>query len=322
MKSKLLIIRYCSYLVALIYVVFLYIDASAFNLGDSFSVHLKYLAIVILFGMSMFIGSEGLDRRDRVLVQAARFFTLIADYYLVIVNNVEYGILAFCLVQMLYIARHKFMKKIKVHMLLGIILLSIMFILLVINIDAKNLSKELVILGAVYGTLLVTSLYSAIKTRRYLIAIGMFLFFMCDLNVALFNLIGSFSFYSVRLEFIVGFLIWLFYLPSQLLLTLSGFNPEFLKQLLKDKKTLSIYTIIEKKQIGKGHLYMKSVHYNVEGLANSQSKTKVLNALDKLEGVQKVAVDLARGTVEVEFNEPASDESIKRCIENTGYGIE
>lgn len=67
---------------------------------------------------------------------------------------------------------------------------------------------------------------------------------------------------------------------------------------------------------------MKSVHYNVEGLANSQSKTKVLNALDKMEGVQKVAVDLARGTIEVEFNEPANDKTIRQCIENTGYGVE
>jgi copper chaperone len=67
---------------------------------------------------------------------------------------------------------------------------------------------------------------------------------------------------------------------------------------------------------------MQNVHYNVSGLANSQSKTKVLNGLDKLEGVQEVAVDLARGTIEVQFNEPASAEKIKQCIENTGYDIE
>lgn len=67
---------------------------------------------------------------------------------------------------------------------------------------------------------------------------------------------------------------------------------------------------------------MKTVHYNVSGMANSQSKTKVLNALDKLTGVQEIAVDLARGTVEVEYNYPASSEKIKNCIENTGYIVE
>lgn len=67
---------------------------------------------------------------------------------------------------------------------------------------------------------------------------------------------------------------------------------------------------------------MKSVHYNVSGLANSQSKTKVLNALDKMEGVQQVAVDLARGTIEIAFNPPADEQTIKQCIEHTGYSIE
>ncbi|MCM0649744.1 heavy-metal-associated domain-containing protein [Clostridium swellfunianum] len=67
---------------------------------------------------------------------------------------------------------------------------------------------------------------------------------------------------------------------------------------------------------------MKNVHYNVSGLANAQSKTKVLNALDRLQGVQEVAVDLARGTVEVQYNEPASEQSIRQCIENTGYEIQ
>lgn len=67
---------------------------------------------------------------------------------------------------------------------------------------------------------------------------------------------------------------------------------------------------------------MKKVHYDVSGLVNSQSRTKLRNSLDKIEGVQEVAVDIARGTVEVEFNEPATKEEIKVCIENTGYDIE
>lgn len=66
---------------------------------------------------------------------------------------------------------------------------------------------------------------------------------------------------------------------------------------------------------------MQTVHYNVSGLANSESRTKVLNALDKIEGVQEVDVDLGRGTIEVEYNSPANPEKIKICIENTGYEI-
>ena len=35
---------------------------------------------------------------------------------------------------------------------------------------------------------------------------------------------------------------------------------------------------------------MKSVHYNVSGLVNSESRTKLNNSLDKIEGVQQVCV--------------------------------
>jgi len=66
---------------------------------------------------------------------------------------------------------------------------------------------------------------------------------------------------------------------------------------------------------------MKLVHYNVGGLAGAQSKTKVKNALDKIAGVQDISVDLSRGTMDIQYNDPATPESIERCIKNTGYEI-
>lgn len=67
---------------------------------------------------------------------------------------------------------------------------------------------------------------------------------------------------------------------------------------------------------------MLTANYNVSGMANSKSKAKILNALDKIKGVQEVEVDLARGTVVIEYNEPANPSIIKQCIEHTGYKIE
>lgn len=66
---------------------------------------------------------------------------------------------------------------------------------------------------------------------------------------------------------------------------------------------------------------MKTVHYNVDGMVYPESKTKLYNSLDKIEGVRKIAVDIARSTVEVEFNEPATETTIKNCIMRTGYDV-
>lgn len=66
---------------------------------------------------------------------------------------------------------------------------------------------------------------------------------------------------------------------------------------------------------------MEREHYIVDGLANENMKTQVKNALENVQGVNKVCVDLARGSVEVIYNMPATNEEIKRCIENTGHHI-
>jgi len=68
---------------------------------------------------------------------------------------------------------------------------------------------------------------------------------------------------------------------------------------------------------------MERVHYTVtSGLQNTQMKTQVKNALKKIEGVQMVNVDFARGTIEVGYNEPASEQSVRQSIEQTGCIIE
>ncbi len=67
---------------------------------------------------------------------------------------------------------------------------------------------------------------------------------------------------------------------------------------------------------------MNKVHYNVNGLLNNPMKTQVKNVLDELEGVQKVNVDLMRGTVEVAYNDPTVESEIRNRIEHVGCKIE
>lgn len=51
-------------------------------------------------------------------------------------------------------------------------------------------------------------------------------------------------------------------------------------------------------------------------------KTQLKNSLEKVEGVNQVCVDMARGSVEVMYNKPATQQGIRACIENSGHTIE
>lgn len=66
---------------------------------------------------------------------------------------------------------------------------------------------------------------------------------------------------------------------------------------------------------------MERVHYKINDIANENMKTQVKNSLEKLDGVDKVCVDVARGTIEVIYNEPATEISIKSCLEKSGHTI-
>lgn len=67
---------------------------------------------------------------------------------------------------------------------------------------------------------------------------------------------------------------------------------------------------------------MDRSHFIVTGLVNNNSKTQVKNALDKIQGVQEVDVDLGRSSIEVAFGEEVTEKEIRDCIENTGFKIE
>lgn len=67
---------------------------------------------------------------------------------------------------------------------------------------------------------------------------------------------------------------------------------------------------------------MNKVHYNVDGIYNIPMKTQIKNRLEELDGVQQVNIDLARGTVEVGFNDKTSESEIRSSIEEIGCRIE
>ncbi|VYU45313.1 heavy metal transporter [Clostridium tertium] len=67
---------------------------------------------------------------------------------------------------------------------------------------------------------------------------------------------------------------------------------------------------------------MERVHYKINGISNENMKTQVKNSLEKVDGVDQVCVDMARGTIEIIYNEPATAAQIKSCLQNSGHEIQ
>ncbi len=66
---------------------------------------------------------------------------------------------------------------------------------------------------------------------------------------------------------------------------------------------------------------MNTIFCSVSGIQNKECKTQIKNALNKIDGVDEVGVSAATGTVQVKYNEPATEGIIKKCIEKTGFKI-
>lgn len=67
---------------------------------------------------------------------------------------------------------------------------------------------------------------------------------------------------------------------------------------------------------------MEKIHYCVSGLINEDKKTQVKNALNKIDGVNMVNVDLGRGSIEVGYNSKVDPNAITNCIEHVGCQIQ
>lgn len=66
---------------------------------------------------------------------------------------------------------------------------------------------------------------------------------------------------------------------------------------------------------------MNTMLCGVSGIQNKACKTQIKNALNKIKGVNEVGVNLTTGTVEIQYNDPATEIELKNCIEGTGFKI-
>lgn len=242
-------------LVAVLYVAFMTIDL--LNGSQTASEVLKFLSIVICFFMTIYQSVRLRGNKDNLLLNAAFLFTVTADVFLLLLsdhsNLLIYGVISFCIVQMLYLYRIQSLREyvlrveervIRKHHFSAFVnwCFQVVFRVVIaagiclVLYFAQVLVDALLIATAFYITNFVCNLLllpRLIRKRHYfqghvpvgLFAIGMLLFFLCDLSVGANNL-QSYVTLSKDAETLIkniaGIAMWGFYLPGQVLIVFSG----------------------------------------------------------------------------------------------------
>ena len=182
--------------------------------------YIKYLGIVLAF-IYTFVNYQDWSLKP-TLYRLTFFFTLVADFFLLILNKYYYiGVSAFIVVQLLYFniqnKEHKHLWKD-----LSIILRTVIFITVSLVLLNSQYSDMLNVFAAFYFINLVFNFIDALvlhkqKKESILLPLGFALFILCDICVGLYNFLPQ----GASLYNLVSFGMWFFYLPSQVLLSLS-----------------------------------------------------------------------------------------------------
>lgn len=218
-----------------LYITFLYQDLSQQG-SILISMNLKYIGIIICFLFSLLFYPWKNATLDCMLLRCALLFTVISDWYIVMRDSYFYGLITFCIVQLLYLIRlHCWRKEQGIRtFLISYILRNILFTLIItgVLIFFKITLDELVFTAIFYFVSIIFNTMDAIriqlkeKEKSYqLYAVGMVLFLLCDINVGLFNLsdfmVVEGTWFNKIYEF-AAIAMWLFYLPAQVVISLSG----------------------------------------------------------------------------------------------------
>lgn len=234
-KDKLASLFIC--LELFLYVSFLMLDI--LQIAHILSNQLKYIAIWLCL---IFVGLtyKKIKNKNIILMLIILLFTVTADTFLIFDINFELGVLAFIIVQILYSRKIKATCKdgCKLYM---VEILSITFIwnLLILVLKNEIDLTPVIALAGLYFLLFTGNLIriwyqvyrikkiedEKVKQQTVILTIGLSLFYLCDINVGL-NFLqnggNSLNSFINVLASAAGTLIWFFYLPSQVILTLQA----------------------------------------------------------------------------------------------------
>jgi len=174
---------------------------------------MKYASIILCFILAFAGYLMSANKKDSKYVLIALGFTLTADIFLLFTTDDFAGVFFFCLVQLTYLKRYN-EKFLKFGLVAAVTFICAFFIL---PFDATYM------ISGLYALLIVSTFASTFTTKIPKINVklaqfGMLLFILCDIHVALYNVLPRDHWYYQ----IVMVAMWFFYLPSQVLIALSA----------------------------------------------------------------------------------------------------
>lgn len=196
---------------------------------------LAYAAFLVLDGLHLYVWSTPVKYGGILLcllfcfggdwrVGAALALTALADLFLLVLNR-EYlvGVAAFCGVQALYLWRIRCAggwRKLWCITVRGALALGCLAAVW----EAGALSPLTALAALYFSQLLCNAVesWSLCRKKYWPFALGLTLFVLCDICVALHNLPGLTGLPRSGIIVFANFAMWLFYLPSQVLLALSA----------------------------------------------------------------------------------------------------
>ena len=193
---------------------------------------LKFVFIVVCFMVALGSYFFCKNKRDWFWGSLALGFTLVADFFLVLHDWHLPGVAVFCFAHLAYIMRamehrrgllrrsaprNDERKPLPLLWFLFLVIAVVLTILAFVWVDA------IFVVSALYATLFISNIIISaryLQHNRWLAITGLLLFLACDICVLLFNLpryIGAPAWLTGVFP-----LIWVFYLPSQVLLSVSA----------------------------------------------------------------------------------------------------
>ncbi|MBO4359035.1 MAG: hypothetical protein J5796_04460 [Erysipelotrichaceae bacterium] len=184
---------------SVIYVLFILMDLKGLD-----STYVKYAGMVFCF-LYCLMGKYN-------YMKAAMFFTLLADFFLLVLND-HYliGVSSFIVVQMVY-CLYLYTRSCSTYLPVRAVIYAVLLV-------AMYLKGELDLFNAAvlfyFMNLTMNFISSLSGDVSGLYSIGLFLFVLCDICVGLHNLLPAGKPYDIA-----TFLMWVFYLPSQVLISI------------------------------------------------------------------------------------------------------